>query len=245
MSQYLIQRMQLFLKALCLRPHLQGGREGGWNIDTPHFSLTRLFFYFFFFYKPIWQHVFLVCVRSQILQMKVSKLEHLLHLKDMRIEDLTQHLKTYKAKSKSWRCARGQTSSFAAAPRKYNSATSAPLTPKPIVNIISGTLVQNVQKSKRCVWRVEEQWRNSLCVRRKSFFCFFVFIVWRGWCKNIDISYVNHSIHSHSLIAFLESPVIKQLPPTKVCVKCLYSCLYSSLWGLHLHLWPPVLPSIC
>ncbi|XP_075874778.1 sperm flagellar protein 1 isoform X2 [Nelusetta ayraudi] len=37
----------------------------------------------------------------EILQMKVSKLEHLLHLKDMRIEDLTQHLKTYKAKSKS------------------------------------------------------------------------------------------------------------------------------------------------
>lgn len=43
-SQYLIQRMQLFLKALCLRPHLQGGRAGRWNIDTPHFSLTRLSF---------------------------------------------------------------------------------------------------------------------------------------------------------------------------------------------------------
>ncbi|XP_061600991.1 sperm flagellar protein 1 [Cololabis saira] len=34
----------------------------------------------------------------EILQMKVNKLEHLLHLKDMRIEDLTQHLDLYKAK---------------------------------------------------------------------------------------------------------------------------------------------------
>ncbi|XP_023145362.2 sperm flagellar protein 1 [Amphiprion ocellaris] len=34
----------------------------------------------------------------EILQMKVSRLEHLVHLKDMRIEDLTRHLETYKAK---------------------------------------------------------------------------------------------------------------------------------------------------
>ncbi|KAM3605654.1 uncharacterized protein V6R79_002466 [Siganus canaliculatus] len=34
----------------------------------------------------------------EILQMKVSRLEHLLRLKDMRIEDLTRHLETYKAK---------------------------------------------------------------------------------------------------------------------------------------------------
>ncbi|XP_019951953.1 sperm flagellar protein 1 [Paralichthys olivaceus] len=34
----------------------------------------------------------------EILQMKVSRLEHLVHLKDIRIEELTQHLKTYKAK---------------------------------------------------------------------------------------------------------------------------------------------------
>ncbi|KAK2824233.1 hypothetical protein Q5P01_021408 [Channa striata] len=36
----------------------------------------------------------------EILKMKVNRLEHLLHLKDMRIEDLTQHLETYKAKGK-------------------------------------------------------------------------------------------------------------------------------------------------
>lgn len=35
----------------------------------------------------------------EILQIKVNKLEHLVHLKDTRIEDLTQHLETYKAKS--------------------------------------------------------------------------------------------------------------------------------------------------
>ncbi|KAM9345362.1 sperm flagellar protein 1 [Symphorus nematophorus] len=34
----------------------------------------------------------------EILQMKVSRLEHLVHLKDMRIEDLMRHLETYKAK---------------------------------------------------------------------------------------------------------------------------------------------------
>ncbi|CAL8257199.1 unnamed protein product [Lota lota] len=36
----------------------------------------------------------------EILQMKVNRLEHLVHLKDMRIEDLTRHLDTYKAKAK-------------------------------------------------------------------------------------------------------------------------------------------------
>ncbi|XP_023266395.1 sperm flagellar protein 1 [Seriola lalandi dorsalis] len=35
----------------------------------------------------------------EILQMKVNRLEHLVHLKDMRIEDLTRHLETYKAKA--------------------------------------------------------------------------------------------------------------------------------------------------
>lgn len=35
--------------------------------------------------------------------MKVNRLEHLVHLKDMRIQDLTQHLETYKTKGKaSW-----------------------------------------------------------------------------------------------------------------------------------------------
>ncbi|GLD66531.1 sperm flagellar protein 1 [Lates japonicus] len=34
----------------------------------------------------------------EILQMKVNRLEHLIHLKDMRIEDLTRHLETYKSK---------------------------------------------------------------------------------------------------------------------------------------------------
>nr|XP_046258532.1 sperm flagellar protein 1 [Scatophagus argus] len=34
----------------------------------------------------------------EILQMKVNRLEHLVHLKDMRIEDLTRHLETYKTK---------------------------------------------------------------------------------------------------------------------------------------------------
>ncbi|XP_076599838.1 sperm flagellar protein 1 [Chaetodon auriga] len=34
----------------------------------------------------------------EILQMKVSRLEHLVHLKDMRIDDLMRHLETYKAK---------------------------------------------------------------------------------------------------------------------------------------------------
>ncbi|XP_028279259.1 sperm flagellar protein 1 [Parambassis ranga] len=34
----------------------------------------------------------------EILQMKVNRLEHLLHLKDLRIEDLTQHLETYRGK---------------------------------------------------------------------------------------------------------------------------------------------------
>ncbi|XP_031695950.1 sperm flagellar protein 1 [Anarrhichthys ocellatus] len=34
----------------------------------------------------------------EILQMKVNRLEHLVHLKDMRIEDLMRHLETYKAK---------------------------------------------------------------------------------------------------------------------------------------------------
>ncbi|XP_029377662.1 sperm flagellar protein 1 [Echeneis naucrates] len=37
----------------------------------------------------------------EILQMKVNRLEHLVHLKDMRIEDLTRHLETYKAKGKT------------------------------------------------------------------------------------------------------------------------------------------------
>ncbi|KAM4607470.1 sperm flagellar protein 1 [Polymixia lowei] len=35
----------------------------------------------------------------EILQMKVNRLEHLVHLKDMRIEDLTRHLETYKTKA--------------------------------------------------------------------------------------------------------------------------------------------------
>ncbi|KAM3862939.1 sperm flagellar protein 1 [Diretmus argenteus] len=35
----------------------------------------------------------------EILQMKVNRLEHLVHLKDMRIEDLTRHLETYKSKA--------------------------------------------------------------------------------------------------------------------------------------------------
>ncbi|AWP14075.1 putative sperm flagellar protein 1 isoform 2 [Scophthalmus maximus] len=34
----------------------------------------------------------------EILQMKVSRLEHLVHLKDMRIDELTRHLETYKTK---------------------------------------------------------------------------------------------------------------------------------------------------
>ncbi|XP_026164732.1 sperm flagellar protein 1 [Mastacembelus armatus] len=34
----------------------------------------------------------------EILKMKVERLEHLVHLKDMRIEDLTRHLETYKTK---------------------------------------------------------------------------------------------------------------------------------------------------
>ncbi|KAE8280576.1 Sperm flagellar protein 1 [Larimichthys crocea] len=34
----------------------------------------------------------------EILQMKVTRLEHLVQLKDMRIEDLNRHLETYKAK---------------------------------------------------------------------------------------------------------------------------------------------------
>ncbi|KAM9477652.1 sperm flagellar protein 1 [Clarias gariepinus] len=33
----------------------------------------------------------------EILQMKVNRLEHLVHLKDLRIEDLTKHLERYKA----------------------------------------------------------------------------------------------------------------------------------------------------
>ncbi|KAK2921934.1 sperm flagellar protein 1 [Channa argus] len=38
----------------------------------------------------------------EILKMKVNRLEHLVHLKDMRIEELTQHLETYyKAKGKT------------------------------------------------------------------------------------------------------------------------------------------------
>ncbi|XP_055026821.2 sperm flagellar protein 1 isoform X2 [Misgurnus anguillicaudatus] len=35
----------------------------------------------------------------QILQMKVNRLEHLVHLKDLRIEDLTKHLERYKARN--------------------------------------------------------------------------------------------------------------------------------------------------
>ncbi|KAF7652534.1 hypothetical protein LDENG_00094970 [Lucifuga dentata] len=35
----------------------------------------------------------------EILQMKVNRLEHLVHLKDMRIEDLTRHLEIHKAKA--------------------------------------------------------------------------------------------------------------------------------------------------
>ncbi|XP_026211709.1 sperm flagellar protein 1 [Anabas testudineus] len=38
----------------------------------------------------------------EILKMKVSRLEHLVHLKDMRIEDLTRHLETYKTKGKTF-----------------------------------------------------------------------------------------------------------------------------------------------
>ncbi|TNN00052.1 hypothetical protein fugu_013084 [Takifugu bimaculatus] len=38
---------------------------------------------------------------TTILQMKVNRLEHLVHLKDMRIQDLTQHLETYKTKGKA------------------------------------------------------------------------------------------------------------------------------------------------
>ncbi|KAM8738150.1 sperm flagellar protein 1 [Acanthopagrus schlegelii] len=34
----------------------------------------------------------------ELLQMKVSRLEHLVHLKDMRIDDLTRHLEMYKTK---------------------------------------------------------------------------------------------------------------------------------------------------
>uniref|UniRef100_A0A3P9IXM9 Zgc:66426 n=1 Tax=Oryzias latipes TaxID=8090 RepID=A0A3P9IXM9_ORYLA len=37
----------------------------------------------------------------EILQIKVNKLEHLVHLKDMRIEDLTRHLEMYKAKDRT------------------------------------------------------------------------------------------------------------------------------------------------
>ncbi len=37
----------------------------------------------------------------QILQIKVDRLEHLVHLKDLRIEDLTKHLERYKARN-SW-----------------------------------------------------------------------------------------------------------------------------------------------
>ncbi|XP_041866617.1 sperm flagellar protein 1 isoform X2 [Melanotaenia boesemani] len=37
----------------------------------------------------------------EILQMKVNKLEHLVHLKDIRIEDLTRHLEMYKVKDNS------------------------------------------------------------------------------------------------------------------------------------------------
>ncbi|XP_068424017.1 sperm flagellar protein 1 [Clinocottus analis] len=37
----------------------------------------------------------------EILQMKVKRLEHLVHLKDLRIEDLMRHLETYKAKGKT------------------------------------------------------------------------------------------------------------------------------------------------
>ncbi|XP_074532606.1 sperm flagellar protein 1 [Halichoeres trimaculatus] len=37
----------------------------------------------------------------EILQMKVNRLEHLVHLKDMRIEDLTKHLDMYKGKGKA------------------------------------------------------------------------------------------------------------------------------------------------
>ncbi|XP_076830516.1 sperm flagellar protein 1 [Brachyhypopomus gauderio] len=35
----------------------------------------------------------------QILQIKVNRLEHLVHLKDLRIEDLTRHLERYKART--------------------------------------------------------------------------------------------------------------------------------------------------
>ncbi|XP_056617431.1 sperm flagellar protein 1 isoform X2 [Triplophysa dalaica] len=35
----------------------------------------------------------------EILQIKVNKLEHLLHLKDLRIEDLTKHLERYKTRN--------------------------------------------------------------------------------------------------------------------------------------------------
>ncbi|KAM6997102.1 sperm flagellar protein 1 [Tautogolabrus adspersus] len=37
----------------------------------------------------------------EILQMKVNRLEHLVHLKDTRIEDLIRHLETYKGKGKA------------------------------------------------------------------------------------------------------------------------------------------------
>uniref|UniRef100_A0A672FJK9 Zgc:66426 n=1 Tax=Salarias fasciatus TaxID=181472 RepID=A0A672FJK9_SALFA len=38
----------------------------------------------------------------EILQMKVSRLEQLLHLKDMRIEDLRRHLEAYKARGNAY-----------------------------------------------------------------------------------------------------------------------------------------------
>lgn len=40
-------------------------------------------------------------VHVQILQIKVNRLEHLVHLKDMRIQDMMQHLETYKTKGEA------------------------------------------------------------------------------------------------------------------------------------------------
>lgn len=72
---------------LLLSPHYEVFRSLQRNI----LSLASSLFSFSFL-------GFLGRVCLQILQMKVNKLEHLVHLKDVRIQDLTQHLETYKAR---------------------------------------------------------------------------------------------------------------------------------------------------
>ena len=48
-----------------------------------------------------WPVLFPLC--SQILQIKVNRLEHLIQLKDLRIEDLTKHLERHKTRAQlSW-----------------------------------------------------------------------------------------------------------------------------------------------